>query len=242
MSAVADPAWLLRGEGMVAWVARRSDGAPLPPGLRSLPGPAAVVAMRYDDSPVGPYVELSVLVPARLGLRPGMCTVVMVVTSAEARLECRRNWGLPAELGALRWAAGGGVRTLSWEERGLSFTGRPFGPTVLAPMVPIRSVAWRPTGAVVLGRRLRARARAARCRIEVAADDDLGWLAGSHPGLALAGARIVAGAARRPAGLLSSVPWRERATGGAPEPAACAGYHDTPGRMAQLVRAQPSHG
>lgn len=192
--------------------------------------------MRYDDSPVGPYVELSVLVPARLGLRPGTCTVAMVVTSAEARLECRRNWGLPAELGALGWssgaaadsAAGAGVRTLSWEERGLSFTGRPFGPSVLAPMVPVRSVAWRPTGAVVLGRRIRARVRAARCRIEVAAGDDLAWLAGSHPGVALAGARIVAGAARRPAGLLSSVPWRERATGGAPEPAACAGYHGDP--------------
>ena len=199
--------------------------------------------MRYDDSPVGPYMELSVLVPARLGLRPGMCTVAMVVTSAEARLECRRNWGLPAELGALRWSSGAaadsgapdsvsgvgaGVRTLSWEERGLLFTGRPFGPSVLAPMVPVRSVAWRPTGAVVLGRRLRARVRAARCRIEVAAGDDLAWLAGSHPGVALTGVRIVAGAARRPAGLLSSVPWRERATGGAPEPAACAGYHGDP--------------
>ena len=199
--------------------------------------------MRYDDSPVGPYVELSVLVPARLGLRPGMCTVAMVVTSAEARLECRRNWGLPAEVGALRWSAGAaaesgatgsgsgvgaGVRTLSWDERGLLFTGRPFGPSVLAPIVPVRSVAWRPTGAVVLGRRLRARVRAARCRIEVAAGDDLAWLAGSHPGVALTGARIVASAARRPAGLLSSVPWRERATGGAPEPAACAGYHGDP--------------
>ena len=230
MSPVADPAWLLRGEGLLAWVARRSGGTPLPPGLRSLPGPAAVVAMRYDDSPVGPYVELSVLVPARLGLRPGMCTVAMVVTSAEARLECRRHWGLPAELGDLRWSAGpaGGERTLSWEDRGLTFTGRPFGPAVLAPFVPLRSVAWRPTGAVVLARRLRARVRPARCRIEVAADDDLAWLAGAHAGVALAGARIVAGAARRPAGLLSSVPWRDRATGGAPEPAACTGYHDQP--------------
>lgn len=184
--------------------------------------------MRYDDSPVGPYVELSVLVPARLGLRPGMSTVAMAVTSAEARSECRRLWGLPAELGALRWSSdgsAGGERTLSWEERGLSFTGRPFGPTVLAPVVLLRSLAWRPGGAVVLGRRLRAQVRPARCRLDVGPDDDLAWLAGSHPGVALTGARIVAGAARRPAGVLSSVPWRERAGGGAPESATYAGYH-----------------
>lgn len=210
---------------MLAWVARRSGGrAPLPPELRPLPGPAALVAMRYDESPIGPYGELSVLVPARLGLRPGMFTVAMVVTTHEARLECRRHWGLPAELGTLRWSTGDsgalGPRTVRWEECGLAFTARPFGPSVLAPMVPVRSVAWRPTGAVVLGRRLRARVRLARCQVEAADGDDLAWLAGGHAGVTLGGARIVAGVARRPTGVLSSIPWRERATGGAPEPAA----------------------
>lgn len=177
--------------------------------------------MRYDDTPVGPYLELTVVVPARLGLRPGMCTVAMVVTSAEARLECRRSWGLPAELGNLQWSVSpdGDERTLTWGERGLSFTGRAFGPSVFAPLVPVRSVAWRPSGAVVLARRLRARVRPARCRVDVGAGDDLAWLAGPHPGMALAGARIVAAAARRPTGLLSSVPWRDRAGTGAPEPA-----------------------
>lgn len=218
---MADPPWLLRGEGMLAWVARPHDWRPaLPEGLAALRGPGALVAMSYDDSPVGPYVELSLVVPARLGLRPGMCTVAMVVTSAEARLECRRSWGLPTELGDLRWSGDDGEEwTITWVERGLSLTGRAFGPSVLAPLVPVRSVAWRPSGPVVLARRLRARVRPARCRVEVGDGDELAWMAGPHRGVTLAGARIVASAARRPAGLLSSVPWRERAGPGAPEPA-----------------------
>lgn len=222
MVRVADPPWLLHGEGLLAWVAGRpSEPVVLPPGLAPLPGPAALVAMRYDASPVGPYVELSVLVPARLGLRPGLCTVAMVVTSPDALAECRRSWGLPAELGDLRWSVGDEPsRGLTWDDRGLAVTARAFGPAVLAPLVPVRSVAWRPGGAVVLVRRLRARVRPARCRVEVAAGGELAWLAGAHPGVVLAGARIVAQPARRPAGLLSSVPWRERGTGTAPEPAA----------------------
>lgn len=218
---MADLPWTLRGEGMMALVYRaRAPGPALPPRLRAAPGPAAVVAMQYDDSPFGPYVELSVLVPARLGLRLGMFTVAMVVTSAEARIACRLQWGLPTELGDLGWSAGpGGERTLSWDERNMCFSGHGVGPSLFAPFVPVRSVAWRPSGPVVLTRRLRARARVARCRIDVDAADELAWLAGQHPGVALSGARVVAAAARRPAGLLSSVPWRERADGGAPEPA-----------------------
>ena len=205
---------------MLAWVARPAGSTvPLPPGSARLPGPAAVVAMRYDDTPVGPYLELSLLVPARLGLRPGMCTVAMVVTSPEAQMECRRSWGLPTELGQLRWSAeGDDRRTMAWDERGFSFVACAHGPAVLAPLVPVRSAAWRPGGPVVLVRRLRARVRSATCELAVDEGDEFAWLAGRHRGVALAGARIVADAARRPAGLLSSVPWRERAAG-APEPA-----------------------
>lgn len=219
---MVEPPWLLHGEGMLAWLPRPRAGAPLPPGLRPFPGRAAMVAMRYDESPVGPYAELSVVVPARLGLRVGVCTLAMVVTSPDARLACRRAWGLPAELGELGWAVGdgGAERTVTWPERGIVLTARAHGPLVLAPLVPVpvRAVAWRPDGAVVLPRRLRARARPAHCEVDVPAGDDLAWAAGRHHGLDLAGARIVAGAARRPAGLLSSVPWPERAAA-APEPA-----------------------
>ena len=197
--------------------------------------------MSYDDSPVGPYRELSVAVPARLGLRPGMCTVAMVVTSADARLACRRTWGLPAERGELDWIATAGTREMLWRERELVLRGRVWGPP-LVTIVPLRWVQGRPGGPVVLPRRLRARVRMAHCEVEVPADDDLAWLEGRHRGIALQGARIVAGAARRPAGVLSSVPWRERVRARAPEPAGGAATMAGPGRMAQLVRAQPSHG
>lgn len=221
---VGDRSWLLRGEGMVAWVAGWQDRpALLPPALRPVPGPAAVVAMHYHDAPVGPYVELSVVVPARLGLRVGVCTVAMAVSTPPARLECRRIWGLPAEVGRLRWAAGAGgdpdARAATWDERGLRLTGRPFGPAALLPLVPARSLGWRPGGPVVAPRRLRARVRPARVVVELDRDDDLAWLAGAHPGVMLGGARVVAGAARRPAGLLSSVPWPAPAAGGTLEPA-----------------------
>ena len=183
-----------------------------------LPGPAAVVGARYEDSPVGPYVELSVCVPARLGLRAGLCVVSMAVDSSRARRACRASWGLPTELGALRWESAGDERALCWEERGLALRARAHGAAWPA-ILPLPALQWRGDGAAVLTRRVRGRARLARCQVEVASGDDLAWLAGAHRGVALAGLAVVASAARRPAGLLSSVPWPERRAGGAAEPA-----------------------
>ena len=216
---MAEPPWLLRGEGLLAWCARPPATLTLPPRLAPLPGPAAVVAVRYDDSPVGPYCELSVVVPARLGLRPGLCVVAMAVTSPEARLACRSLWGLPTEVGALRWEADGRDRGMVWDGRGIAVHGRPSGPSVGA-VLPVRSLQWREGGPVVAPRRLRARVGPARCRVEVAdADDPLAWVSGDHRGLVIAGARIVASPARRPAGMVSSVPWRERVVPAPAEPA-----------------------
>ena len=210
---------MLRGEGLLAWTRRpEAAAAPLPPGLRPLKGPTAVMAMSYDDTPVGTYRELSVAVPARLGLRPVLCTVAMVVSSAKARLECRERWGLPAELGDLRWWASADERELVWDDGGLLLRGEGHGRAV-GMVAPLRWVQWRPGGPVVLPRRLWARTRRARCWVDVETGHDLAWAAGPHPGLAIQGARVVAGAARRPAGLLSSVPWRERVTVPSPEPA-----------------------
>ena len=217
---MADPPWLLHGEGLLAWCASPPSGrVALPPRLAPLPGPAAAVAMRYDDSPVGPYCELSVVVPARLGLRPGMCTVAMVVTSSEARLQCRRLWGLPVEVGDLRWEADGRDRAMVWEGRGITLRGHQTRPA-MAALAPVRSLQWRADGPVVAPRRLRARLALARCQVEVEdGDDPLAWVAGDHRGLVIHGARIVASAARRPAGMLSSVPWRERVLPAPAEPA-----------------------
>ena len=217
---MAEPPWLLHGEGLLAWCSPPpSPAAALPPRLAPLPGPAAVVAMRYDESPVGPYCELSVVVPARLGLRPGMCTVAMVVTSPHARLQCRHLWGLPVEVGDLRWEADGRERAVVWDGRGITFRGHQTRPAVAA-LAPVRSLQWRDGGPVVAPRRLRARLALARCTVEVEdGDDPLAWAAGNHRGLVIQGARIVASAARRPAGMLSSVPWRERVLPAPAEPA-----------------------
>ncbi|MGH9284782.1 MAG: hypothetical protein ACRD0M_03780, partial [Acidimicrobiales bacterium] len=65
--------WALAGEAVVGWVARCGALAPaLPAPLRPLPGPVLVVASHYADSPVGPFLELAVGWPGRLGLRAGL--------------------------------------------------------------------------------------------------------------------------------------------------------------------------
>src|SRR3954467_11843845 len=79
----------LAGECLVALVwgsgggARRSG---YPKGIRPLPGPTLVVGVRYTASPVGPFLELAVGQPARLGLRPGLCFTLSAVSSAPARV------------------------------------------------------------------------------------------------------------------------------------------------------------
>src|SRR5215210_5409004 len=64
--------WALRGESVAGLVSGgRRALAQLPWGLESLPGPCLVAGLCYSDSPVGPYLELAVGQPARLGMRPG---------------------------------------------------------------------------------------------------------------------------------------------------------------------------
>ena len=247
----------------------------LPEGVRLLPGPAAVVAMSYASSPVGPFCELSIAVPARLGLRPGLCVVWQLVSSADARLAHRSSWGTPASLGSsMVWEVDGPVRALRCASLGVTVRGEPFGPSFPA-VVPVRSVQRRADGPVVVPRRLAGLVRLARCDVSFSGDsaggDSAGggavesvageaavsvdgetaalWsaLAGSHRGAVMAGLRVLARPARHPAGLWSSL----RAPLAAPEPAmAVAPGVDVGattvasriGRLAQLVRAQPSHG
>src|SRR2546421_298565 len=106
--------WALRGEMVLAWLGGGSRGRAgrVPDGLAALPGPAALVAVRYTASPVGPYLELSVGEPARLGLRPGLCTTTMGVSAPAAKVGNRLNWGMPAELATLHWLADGDERTM----------------------------------------------------------------------------------------------------------------------------------
>ena len=251
--------WRLVGEVVLAWVpVPRELWALLPAGvspLRGAFGRAALVGVSYSASPVGPYLELSLALPARLGLRPGLCVVFQVVSVPAARVAYRANWGLPAVVGPLTWESSpdGSERILRCSEPALELRGVPRGPAFPA-LVPVRSVQRRSDGPVVLPRRFLALVRLAGTTVTVGSSTDAGHgfpgferLAGRHPGAVMAGARILARPARHPAGLWSSL----RAPLAAPEPALAVDALEDPnlatvaprtGRLAQLVRAQPSHG
>ncbi len=186
----------------------------LPDGLRRMPGPCAITAARYDDSPVGPYRELAVGQPARLGARLGVCITTMAVTSVDSRLGGRVNWGFPKELGTLVWYDEGDGRVLRWEERGIIVRATPVGPA-LPVLLPLRALQRRSVGLVSVLGHARGRGRMARVEVSVPDDDPLAGLAGRHVGLMVAGMRLVVSPARRPVGLTATL----RAPLRAPEPA-----------------------
>lgn len=215
MADAPHPPWALRGEILVAWVSggsRRAAGGPavaaLPGGMRPLSGPWAVVATRYTASPIGAYLELSLAVPARLGLRPGWCVTSMLVSEAAAKVGSRLNWGLPAELARLTWAADGDERVLRWEDCGVEVRAAPWGPR-LPVLVPARAVQRRGDGPVVVPRRLGGLLRPARVTVSVPAGVDglpPEWpaVAGRHRGAVVSAARLLMRPARHPSGLLST--------------------------------------
>lgn len=174
-----------------------------PEGITSAPGPTAVVAMRYTDSPVGPFLQLMVLVPARLGARPGWTVAVAVVDKSEALVGYRMNWGVPAQMGELRWFARDGVRQLLWEDRDLSVKARGRG--IGVPMVlPHRMVLARADGPVVVPDRLWGLFRPAAVTIEASSRGDvLDPLVGRHLGATIDGVHRTIAPARTPVGLLA---------------------------------------
>ncbi len=208
----------------LAW-ARPAPGE-LPDGLGRVPGPCTFTANRFDDSPVGPYRELAVGQPARLGARVGMSMTTMVVTSVDARLGGRVNWGFPKQLGTLVWLDEGDDRVMRWEERDIVVRATPSGPP-LPVLCPLRALQRRADGLVSVHGLLRGRGRVARIEVDVPADDPLAGLAGSHLGLMVSGMRLVVQPARRPVGLAATL----RAPLRAPEPAlslARPQHHTTP--------------
>lgn len=205
--------WRLSGECVIG-LALTGGGVHLPAGVERLPGPRIVIAARYDSSPVGPYMEFAVASPARAGARPGLCVETMAVTSAEARVGGRTNWGFPKELGTLSWSSDGDERTLRWDERKISVTAVAGG-VPLPTLVPLRAAQRRSDGLVTVGGRLRGLARLASVEISVPDDDPLAALAGRHHGAVVSGAHLVMSKAR----LHEKSRAAERAPRGAAEPA-----------------------
>jgi len=206
--------WVLGGESIMALASNRTPVGELPEGLGRMPGPCAVIAARYDDSPVGPYRELAVGQPAHLGARPGLCITTMAVTSVDSRLGGRVNWGFPKELGTLVWLDEGEDRVLRWEERSIVIRATPIGPP-LPVLIPLRALQRRADGPVSVMGRARGRGRVARVEVDVPEDDPLAGLTGRHRGLIVSGMRLVVSPARRPVGLTATL----RAPLRAPEPA-----------------------
>jgi hypothetical protein len=195
--------WALRGEVLVAWVGGRPVRSALPAGAQPLPGPTFVFGVRYTDSPIGPFLEFGVAEPARLGLRPGLCVTELVVSDPAAKVGLRCNWGYPAEVGELTWAADADERVLRWEDRGIEVRAQAMGPRLPA-LLGVRSIQRRGDGPVVVPRRLAALLRFARAVVTVPEGDPLAWAAGPHAAITLSAARLVVRPARHPSGLLSS--------------------------------------
>src|SRR4051812_15917348 len=192
--------WARAGErlGGLVWgrggAARRSS---YPKGIAPLPGPTLLIGVRYTASPVGPFLELAVAQPARLGLRLGLCFTLSAVSTVPARVGGRLGWGIPRQLGKLTWSTDGDVSRLRWEERGIEIAGGGHG-WRLPALVPMRSLQRRADGPVVVPGRLRGRARIGAMEVTVPADDPAFWLAGRHRGIAVQGMRAVLKPARRP--------------------------------------------
>jgi hypothetical protein len=206
--------WALTGESLIAVARCRTAPGPMPAGMAKLPGPALVIANRYTDSPVGPYLELALGCPARLGARPGWCFTTVVVDHPDARMGGRLNWGFPKELGKLLWRQDGDERELRWVDRDICVRGTP-SKVVLPLLVPMRALQRRADGPVVVPARLRGKGRIASVNVYVPQDDLLAPLAGTHRGLHVAGMRFTVRPARHPVGFASTLlaPLR------APEPA-----------------------
>jgi hypothetical protein len=209
--------WSLTGEAVVTLARPRSGpdlpSVPaLPAGVHPAPGPWTLVGARFDSSPVGPYLELTVGGPARSGLHVGLCVTTMVVDSGASRVGGRSNWGFPKELGTLHWtqAAGDGVQSLHWAERDIEVSAEAHGPR-FPVAVPMRALQRRGGEVVLVPSRLFGWGRAARVSVTTPPSDPLAALAGDHRGLVVSGLRLVVDRPRRPSGLGATLRARQAA-------------------------------
>jgi hypothetical protein len=183
--------------------------APLPAGIRRLPGPAVVLAERWATSPVGPYLSLGVGVPARIRLHAGVCFTTNVVSTVESRAAGMAHWGFPHECGTLRWTAKEDGAEVVWEERGLVVEAA-YARRRVRLNVPMRGVQARGDEPVVVPVRMHGLVRRARVVIEVPGDDPLARLAGRRVGFHVGGLEMVLRPATVPVGLRARLRAAER--------------------------------
>lgn len=207
--------WALSGELVVAVVRHAADvTVSRPCGVARLPGPLLLWGAHWHESPVGPFSELALAAPSRLGLRPGLCVVVAVVSSAQARSAGRLVWGFPSEAGDLRWGSDGAERVLAWADRGIEVRVTPKSRS-LPLRVALRSPQRRADGPVMVPSRLQGRVKRAAIDVVIPPGDALSALAGRHGGVDVAAHRLILDPARRPSGLLRTLtaPLREPEAG-----------------------------
>lgn len=195
---------IVTGESIVGLARCRARLGEMPAGVRPMPGPVLIAAVHCTGSEVGPYLELAIGEPARLGARLGWCMTTIVVDSAESRARSRAGTGFPTELGTLAWDADGDERELRWSERQVVVRGVPSW-FRLPMLVPVRALQRRDDGPVVVPGRLRGIARLARVEVAAPDDDPLWPLAGFHRGVTVAGMRFHVRPARTPFGLTSTL-------------------------------------
>ncbi len=162
------------------------------PGEAGAKGLCAVIAARYETSPVGPYLELALGRPTVKGARPGLSVTAMVVDSAVSEAAGRHHWGFPKQLGTISWSAEGRSRRLAWDDGGVRVSASAANGPGLPVWVPIRAFQHRGEDEIVPGR-LRARARPARVTVESVPESVFHGVQGRWWGLLLSDLRLVIG-------------------------------------------------
>jgi len=189
--------WASAGEVAVALIGGRRPSSDLAPHVKRLPGPGLVVAVRFQASPIGPFTELSVMEPVRRGVHVGMSITRSVVDDDRARRDGFGHWGLPPELGALRWTHDGEAVEVRWDEEGLDLRVEPTRRPVPV-VVPMRLLQARNSDPVIGPARIRGLMRVGRAEIGAPAEGAFGMWAGAHRGALIAAQRIRMGPTMRP--------------------------------------------
>ena len=196
------PTWRLTGEAAVAFAAvPAAEKERLPAGARALPGPALVFAVSYSGSPVGPYLETVICIPAWYLGRPGFCVTTIAVNSEPALWAGLDFWGYPKVLGTMEWQADGRIREFRWKERDLVIRARAGGRSVPAGAV-LPTVQAVPGGGAYTGLRITGKLGLARIEIDAPGDSPLAAFAGPHRGTLLTSMRMTV----PPPGLLGEPP------------------------------------